>query len=595
MEQDSQSALVITYRGVDVSSITEFDFQEFRDEPLIWENRQLLVESEIKNKAKTTLDHLRRDLRKIKLFFSSLRKGRRNVFRKIEELTVKQHEKFSIFSKNSPDPHKDVRSYRRIMKSIGVNSSQLAPNPYSPRKPNAKPTVDPSVAKMVLNGAKKQAAIIRKREAERSAIANEGSKLAASISRVSEANYMVEFLTSAEHKRRKIAREFEAEFGPECIMLSKSNSWMVTRTRGIRGLMQWTYPSALDLLPFFAMMLVRTPVNPTPLSEASALATPFAPFPLNITPKQNQEFLYFYAAKIRGRNEDLDEPYIQSCITPTLGYSYPYQVFNFVKALTEPVRSGIILMIKKLRSAGHTVENSKELRRLETISNDLFVYLSANSGFQSLRTAVYDSSPQLKRGFKALGLTDSRTIFRKLQVRFGYEHSGGNIVEAQLFANHREPKTTSRYTRHERNIKAKLELFENIFGYSLVLIEAGAFSADHLRVLLKAQKLAPEEVDNLLQIENTTRWGNRCSSPKNPPKGFGIGTPPGQICQRQNCIDGCPNARWFADARPLVSAARERLQLKLEALSTSDTSGSSLKSRIELCDRLLAALNGVVA
>ncbi len=598
---DTQPALVLTHRGPGDTLFTEFDFDEFKDEPLIWDNRGQLFERQIINRSQETLDALKLDLRKVKLFLSSLRENEKSRLLKINDLTVTQLALYNVFAGVAADPHRDVRSYRRIMKALGVDPSRLAPNPYPRRKSQPKPTVNPNVARSVMNEAKRQADVVSRRVNTLASILAGDTHLATLIRQVAEPSFIVNFMRANKWERKKIGYRLGNAEGPQHVEITTEEApetskrivtWSVQKSSGHVGLLRWVYPTGIDLLPYFAMMLIRAPINLTPLGEAKADAEPFAPFPLNVTSKPDQEFFYFFASKLRGRKDGLAEPYVQPSITPKIGYSYPYQIFAFVKKLTDPVRSAITEQIRCLRAENHTVENSKELRQLEAIKNDLFVYRSPIA-FRSYRTIVNESSGLLTRGFEALGLAEPRRILRTLQLRFGYEHSGDNIVEAQIQANHRDPRTTARYTRHEKNIKKKLLIFEDVFGHSMVLIEAGTFNAETLRMLLESQGLNSEQIGNLMSDENETSWGNRCSSPRNPPKGFDAGTQPGEICRLQNCIDGCPNARWFADARPRVKMARDRLVLRLASVPTSGTNGSSLETRIELCDQVLAALDSV--
>ena len=132
--------------------------------------------------------------------------------------------------------------------------------------------------------------------------------------------------------------------------------------------------------------------------------------------------------------------------------------------------------------------------------------------------------------------------------------------------------------------------FNNIFNHSINLIAADIFDVGSLRLLLEEQELTEQEIGHLLDHNMVARWGNRCADPYKPPKGFDRGTRAGQLCKEQNCIDGCPNARWFRDSRQVVKQLLAQYRAKMDEMPLTTVAASTLQSKIKRLQSILRAL-----
>jgi hypothetical protein len=138
-------------------------------------------------------------------------------------------------------------------------------------------------------------------------------------------------------------------------------------------------------------------------------------------------------------------------------------------------------------------------------------------------------------------------------------------------------------------IERHFELFQNIFALSVSLINSDQFTHEALKIILEAQGFVGQSIDNLVNPEFRTRWGNNCATPYDPPPGFSQGTRPGEMCRCQDCIDGCPSARWFYDALSIVEKQHAALCARRDNVGLISIEGSSLPSQIARCETLLTA------
>ena len=230
-----------------------------------------------------------------------------------------------------------------------------------------------------------------------------------------------------------------------------------------------------------------------------------------------------------------------------------------------------------------------EFDRLDDIKDDLFLYkteITVSSLARDMRAGYVPTSFDLF--IAKSGLKVSLRQLRDVAVIFSYNASGQNLFVAQLMAAHAGAGSTALYLRRRSTLNRIFDRAAEVFGKSLDLIGSDTFDVARLRRVLTTQGLDDGSITNLLDVENTTRWGNRCADPANPPRGFDGGRTSGDLCRGQDCIDGCPHARWFRDsiehvARNLV--AGERL---LDELGAESTEASSLPDRLRRCKTLLA-------
>jgi hypothetical protein len=108
-----------------------------------------------------------------------------------------------------------------------------------------------------------------------------------------------------------------------------------------------------------------------------------------------------------------------------------------------------------------------------------------------------------------------------------------------------------------------------------------------LRKELKSSGLEDWQITNILDPNTRSRYGNRCGGPTSPPEPFNNGTPPGQLCRSQDCIDGCPLARFLPDALPFLVRQWISIKQQLGSVGVAAVFENSLQHRLNRLERIL--------
>lgn len=359
----------------------------------------------------------------------------------------------------------------------------------------------------------------------------------------------------------------------------------VERQGGWNGHIRWFFPWPDDIVPFVVLLMIRTGWN---LTTVAALRTRAwcEPIPFSIAPDGRTTHVNIVSVKARGRQDTGQQASVIKTPSPIKPSFHPYKLLKFVDYWTAALRKEVRRKIHELRTADQLSRaEHQELSRLEAIQDDLFIFKTE----QQITSLSREDS--IKRVLEAIckraGVDFVTRDLRDAPLLFSYQASGQNLFVVQMLANHADPNTTAQYLRRKRTLQNIWGQFRAVFSASLELAEQGQLNPASLREKLKAQGFSKGQIRNLLDPDSTSRWGNRCADPTNPPEGFDQGHRPGEACASQDCIDGCPSARWFSDsirhvANNLVVAERRRNKVGLDA-----SLASTLDDRIERCRMLL--------
>ena len=337
-------------------------------------------------------------------------------------------------------------------------------------------------------------------------------------------------------------------------------------------------------MPFVVLLQLRTGWNLTTVASLKNRRW-MEPYPFRVGSHGGETHAWVVAYKTRGRRDKLSSSPVKRIPSARRPWSHPFRVIKFVEYLTAGLRREVRRRIHELSAvASPSGKQSRELSRLESLKDDLFIYRS-DSAFNSLRGSTDRSD--YGAFFRRAGVAVTGRQLREAALLFAYEESGGNLLHAQLMGSHTNGRTTALYLRRKRILDNMWQDAARVFELSLDLIRQDAFDVKALRAKLAKQGLTAKQMKNVTDPANITRWGNGCIDPKAPPPGFDH-TRDVAKCQAQDCIDGCPHARWFSASldhvvAQMVKAERQRRHLGLDALGAS-----SHENRIGRCMALLS-------
>ncbi|CAH1675472.1 conserved hypothetical protein [Hyphomicrobiales bacterium] len=492
-----------------------------------------------------------------------------------------------------------MRFFIRVLRAVGASPSLIPSNPFHDNDlPTPGDTLSKAEARKIVNQAKFEIGIVKRRTHEAHRLAgsghdphrNAGGRHGDWQQPKNRAWVIKRLLNREIHSfedlrlnlgRNTLIRGLEGQPGAEYV----APDGTIQRMVGWMGHLRWFFPWADDMAPFIVLVMLRTGWN---LSTVAALRTRswVEPYPFRLSGRTGEDHVYVVSYKTRGRSSRLQSSAVVKAPSSKRPWSHPYRLLKYLDYLTLALRKEMYRKLNELlRKAKLEKSDEDELNKLSQIKDDIFIYKSER-GITSL---YWEARNGKTRGIQAFlqrcGSDASVRDLRDATILFSYETSGQNLFVAQIAANHTDRETTALYVRRRRTQERVWDDAVRLFDASLSLIQSGDFNTDKVRTILKQQGLTSHQIDNLTNRENRARWGNRCADPENPPKDFArdaAGT-----CQSQDCIDGCPHARWFADSveyvcRELINA--ERLH---ERLSLQSTEGSSLESRINRCRELL--------
>jgi hypothetical protein len=618
-QRDEPSLLlsVTSTNGNGIVDVTALDLTPFASIGLVSNHAYEISTNLIGNARRGTLgghrNHLHRLVRYAAWF--SERHGRAPETAAEVEL-VFTHQFYSFLVEeptNENSKYGAMNWFKRFMLAIGVEPTIMAPNPFQHGSKGETDadlnTLSYEQARQILNQAKYEIDVVRRRAREGHRLARLGRdprkqaggergawSLIANRAWVAKRLLKRKWMRSEELVRthRGVAEQLRAHEGPEIV----SETGRAVRPRGVEAHNRWFYPDYHDLAPFVALMMLRTGWNMAVVAELQSRRW-FKRYPHRVGAATGETHVYIVSNKVRGRKTDLSKPKEFRAVSARRPHSHPYRVLKSLEYITAGLRVELHRRLAELRAkAALTTKERAELQKLDSIKGDLLLFRSAKDGISSWRLMSLSTKDSfalkafLQRVFYdrvndrpgVVPITASQ--MRDAPILFSYETSGQNLFIAQLVANHSDAETTTLYLRRMQTLRRMWRDLANVMDASMKLIERGDFSAAAVRQMLRDQGLTARQVDNVLDPANRSRFGNGCADPENPPPGFDRHANGGG-CRTQDCIDGCPYARWFNDsidhlARELVKAERSFAVLGLES-----TDGSSLKSRIARCEALL--------
>lgn len=598
---------VLANRGGGRVESSVFDFAEFEDVPLLW-NTRVTILHELLNKATgPTLKTHKQCLRQISLYvrwFASTHGDAPTDTGGVDALFGHEIIVWLAQANIAEDMKaRTVRLYRRFLEAIGVDGSCIPTNPFGSKHQGddaAEALTGPQL-RQILKAAKAEALVIRRRPAEVAMMDLTGRDprraSGAPMKSWEDPANRLWVLRNVFHSEIRSHEEWRFEFGKHGEMRGfegRSGAKIVsadgvTHQVGWKGHLRWLFPWADDLAPFLVLLLLRTGWN---LTTASALRSQAwqAPYPFASGSEGHDPHVYVVSQKTRGRNSKDVKSKVIKAPSSTKPWSHPYQVLATVEQLTADLRVELRRHLSELMAiANGDATTQAEITRLDAIKDDLFLF-KTEQAITSLAWEMKNSGANrwLSAFFERNALPISVRQLRDAPILFSYESSGQNLFVAQMVAAHAGEGTTAMYLRRRSTLNRIFDKAVDVFGHSLDLIQHDRLDISKLRNLLKGQGLSEAQVANLSDDANQARWGNRCADPTSPPPEFSSGTSAGGPCRSQDCIDGCPHARWFSDSIDHVARNLVQSEKLLDELGLESTAASSLESRVERCRELLS-------
>lgn len=590
--------------GYELTDRVTVNLSEFSNTPLVI-NHLEEIRGIIRNKAPATVKKIRMDLREIQTYTKWYECNKGPAPTKAEEVDAAFTHHFITFQigREISESYKCsyVRSFKRYLTAISVPLSLLPPNPFRGGSENGvKDTLDYPQAKLILDRAKLEISVVQRRAREAHQLASRGhdprreaggeqgdwqkpENRAWVIKRLLRREIHSWDKMRLELGYRNVLAGLEGKPGAEVV----GEDGCTFRMTGWKGHLRWFFPWPGDLAPFATLVMLRTGWNMSTVANMQSRRW-LECYPFSLRDGAGDSHVYVVSFKTRGRGDPLQPSKKQRHPSDRRPRTYPYRLLKSVEYITAGLRKEIwrkrsVLMSLKRRTA----DEDLELEKLESIKNDLFI-CKTEQGISSFRWMVTKEGTVEYIGdfLRRAGVPSQSRNLRDSAIIFSYETSGQNLFVAQVLAQHSDPNVTALYLRRARTLDRIWNDAVRIFDSSLRLIEAGEFSVDKIRAELRSQGFSEKQIGSLMDPQNTTRWGNRCADPSSPPGGFDRRSSGGE-CRLQDCIDGCPHARWFSESAPHVARQLASAEKLLEELGSESTEGSSLRSRADRCKALL--------
>ncbi len=373
------------------------------------------------------------------------------------------------------------------------------------------------------------------------------------------------------------------------------------RVNGAMAHVHFYHPSPHDLFPFVTILLLRGMLNLATVCETKVTDKWCTPYPYVLDPADSEDFVMIVLLKHRGsaqpetitkgadRKLSTGTPSEVKFPSSTRPWSHPYRILKFLVELTQPLRDDIERRISLLRSKKRrTPAEEEELIHLTTIKDDLLIYRT-KLGVGSLREAAkIGATRSMVKMLQRYGLSGQTRELRDAGLTSSFRASGWNLMVLRMLASHKETGTSSLYARRRQTIDAARSAMKDVAAKALVLARSSRFSTEQLRKTLAAQGLNPSQIANVTNKKKRTRFESGCLDPHTPPPGFDRGTPPGEACRLQDCIDGCDNARFLPQSLPHLIRERRKCRAQLQFIGPLAASTSILSARIQNLDDLIS-------
>lgn len=591
------------------------DFEEFKDCSLIYLNASEIHGEFLKGK------NLKKEKQKIRVVCEFIRyyEQKRNIkVISTKSISVSFCVDYIVYCiKRFKSPTIRIRFCWRLLRTIGVSSDIIPPNPTRQTVVDAREELDAQSARNFLNRAKQEARVIIDRFHQAKEMNARGSDpRRAAGARLGAWDQLENRLWVCRELLGLQARTESdlMEVGHRNIIRSmekRSGAMVIDPVRGAvqqTGLLahfRFYHPSVADLAPFIALLLIRANVNLQTVADLQASSTWWKPYARAFSHEEEPErWVSIILPKLRGaqggRRKRRDgmkvgkvavkSPAMISIPSLKRPWSHPFQILTFIQEMTQPLRNEIKRRIDELTSKADCSERERrELDRLHFIKDDMLVYRSEQE-VTSLKfvTREQQVTPRpLVEVFKRYGLTAGVKQLRDAGLQFGFRVSGNNLLILHLLARHSSRETAAAYARRREFFRRSEELLIAIFEKSVALVRSSSYSIANLRAALRSSGLEDWQITNILNPNNRSRYGNRCGGPNSPPEPFNKGTPPGQLCRSQDCIDGCPLARFLPDALTFLVRIWSSIKQQLSDVGIAAAFDNSLQHRLQRLERIL--------
>lgn len=372
---------------------------------------------------------------------------------------------------------------------------------------------------------------------------------------------------------------------------------------GLLAHLQFFYPSPHDLLPFVFILMMRGMLNFGAVAETKVTDTWSEPYPYVLEPNGDDRLVMIVLNKLRGvatpaaitagvaEKLATGIPKLIRFPSDTRPWSHPFRVIEFLIKLTQPLRDEISRRILvHLSNQARTKDDDDELEHLSNIKDDLLIYRS-KLGIGSYRDLVRTTNGNtlgVTDTLKRYGLSGQLKELRDAGLTFSFRTSTWNLSILQMLARHGDRGAANIYARRRQSIEAARSAMKHVSAQAMVLARSENFSVKRLRKVLTDQGLNAQKVANVLDKANRTRFDSACIDPTNPPPGFDRRTRPGEYCHLQDCIDGCPHARFLPESLPHLVREELQVQQQLDYVGAVAGATSILSARLSNLKDLLA-------
>jgi hypothetical protein len=493
--------------------------------------------------------------------------------------------------------------FYRVLLAIGVPSTVLPPNPYEPEEPKEPVVPTQEQMRSIVKMLKEDCQLVWARQRKLAAleeVAQDPRRVSGgkrgSWSEMASGYYAVSRIVGI-HLRPCNSMKSETWFSTVMRGLEKCPGPTVVDGHGVvsvqygwNGHVRWFHPFHDDLIPIMLFVMVRTGFN---FSTVVRLKICEWEEPYPFAHDLNDEFCFVRGLKYRGKQNPGDPPIIVRTVSAKRPWSHPYKLLKFLEELTSTLRKSINERIRELQSTGQSVAETAELKHLLKIKDDLFIYRTQSGKHAVNSLATYASGGLADTAMRFLsryGLAGGVRSMRNYRLSFAFEASGHHLAFVKILAGHATGRTSIIYAKRKAALDRVYNVFKEVFSLSVALIKAKQYTTDNVKVLLHSQGLSDREISDAMDPQFVTRWGNGCATPMSPPRGFDADTPANHYCRHQNCIDGCPSARWFPDAVNLIRMKVAELEARRGTLGLQSLLSSSLDSRIRRCREILAEI-----
>lgn len=589
------SLTVVSQQGRERPIEREFPFDKFLNVPLIMNTLPALRREVLRRKTPNSIKQLKSFLRDLADYTSYYAEISGHEVTTLAEIDVAFSHAVLDFLELKARRVSRLRGLLAVLRAIGVEKKLLPVVPWEDSPPSPRQLLSPEVVKKALGKAKNDVRVIFRRMNEASAL----SKIGHDPRRASggklgdwqkpECRYWIMENVFKFEARLFDQLRFELGYNSELRGLENKpgaeyvdTDGTIRRHNGWLGHQRWQFPFAGDLAPFLVILMLRSSVNAAALSTIKVNKVWHVPCPIKLGSNRGEEFVYILCEKVRGRTKAGRPPKIVRFISEATHWAHPYMLLRFIEAWTKPLRREIYRRIAEFQSmAALTVQQSDELAALIEIKDDLFIYKTE----QQISSFARDiNSSKLGRAFTAAlqryGLPTNVRYLRDAGLAHT-QRSGPSLLILRIIAQHSNVSTARIYARRAQLIARQEEMATACFDSSIELIRAKRYSKVNLRESLTRQGFNQIQVGNLVNNDNVTRFGNGCADPVHPPKQFAFGTEKGSPCRHQDCIDGCPNARWFRQSLPFLIQELQKMEEEFARAALESYLTSTLEVRIK--------------